>query len=394
VLESQKNEIAQRVPKLPLKMKYDFVTINSDSDFGTADALRAVSEKIRTDVLLISCDTITNIDFYPVLNQFRTNDASCVAIFSKSPSTSQLVVPGPKTSYKQEKDLVGINDDNNRLLFLASSTDFQDNLSLPGNLLRTYGKVTIHSGLTDAHIYLVKKWVVDYLSNCDKFSTIKGELLPFIIKKQLSRAMNANNTGLSEVNFDTNDIFDFVRQDVLDQKIVETNLNNNLNAKRSATVDLIKCFAYVAPASSFCARVNTLLNYCTVNKNIINLFESLCGATTNATLISKNANVKSTQMSECAIAENATISEKTSLKSSIFGSNCFVDQKTRISDSVIMSNATIEEKVVLENSIICDKAIIKQGSVLKNCIVGHNFVVQENTTKEKAHLTGEGFMEI
>jgi translation initiation factor eIF-2B subunit gamma len=49
---------------------------------------------------------------------------------------------------------------------------------------------------------------------------------------------------------------------------------------------------------------------------------------------------------------------------------------------------------VLENCIICDKAVVKKGSVLKNCLVGFNFTVQEGTTKDTAHLTGEGFMEI
>jgi carbonic anhydrase/acetyltransferase-like protein (isoleucine patch superfamily) len=58
------------------------------------------------------------------------------------------------------------------------------------------------------------------------------------------------------------------------------------------------------------------------------------------------------------------------------------------------SNQFNSFRVVIENCIICDKAVIKSGSVLKNCLVGCNFVVQENTTVEKAHLTGEGFMEI
>jgi translation initiation factor eIF-2B subunit gamma len=50
--------------------------------------------------------------------------------------------------------------------------------------------------------------------------------------------------------------------------------------------------------------------------------------------------------------------------------------------------------VVIENCIICDKAVIKKGSILKNCLVGFNFIVHEDTTKDKAHLTSEGFMEI
>lgn len=53
-----------------------------------------------------------------------------------------------------------------------------------------------------------------------------------------------------------------------------------------------------------------------------------------------------------------------------------------------------DSRVVLENCIICDKAVVKKGSVLKNCLVGFNYTVEEETVKDKAHLTGEGFMEI
>lgn len=68
-------------------------------------------------------------------------------------------------------------------------------------------------------------------------------------------------------------------------------------------------------------------------------------------------------------------------------------------DIIKLENADLTQfifisRVVLENCIVCDKAIIKKGSVLKNCLVGLNFIVEEGTTKDKAHLTGEGFMEI
>lgn len=392
MLESQKTEIAQRVDKLPLKLKFDFVSISSDSDFGTADALRSISERITTDVFLISCDVVTNVDFYPVLNMFRKNDASVVSLFiNGSAADASITIPGPKTKHKQERDLVGINSDNDRLLFLASTSDFEDNMTLPAHLLRTHGKVVIHSGLVDAHVYIVKKWVVAYLARSDRFSTIKGELLPFIIKKQMSRPSNPVNSGYSEASLDTNDIFEHVHQDELDQKILDTNLNNFSRLKKSHDAELIRCYAYIAPPESFGIRVNTILSFCTVNKKIFGLWLSLCGS---APLVSPAATINSTQMVDCAVAENTTISERTSIKATVFGPGCVVHEKTRISDSYVMSNVTIEERVVIENCIICDRAVIKKGSVLKNCLVGFNYVVQEDTTRDKAHLTGEGFMEI
>lgn len=342
VLESQKNEILQRVDKLPLNLKYDFVTIASDSDYGTADALRSISERVKSDVFLITCDIVTNVDFYPVLNMFRKNDASVVSLFINGSSVdSSITIPGPKMKHKQERDLVGINPINDRLLFLASTSDFEDTMTLPAHLLRSHGKIVIHSGLVDSHVYLIKKWVVDFLARSDRFSTIKGELLPFIIKKQMSRPSRSSNAEYSEVNFDTNDIFDLLGQDDLEKKVLETNLNNFSRLKKTHDAELIRCYAYIAPADSVGIRVNTMLGYCNANRKVFGIWDSLCGG---APLVSPNAIIKSTQMSDCAVAENTTISEKTSIKSTIFGVNCFVHEKTRISDSYILNGAVIEER--------------------------------------------------
>lgn len=333
----------QRVDKLPLKLKCEPFPISSDSDFGTADALRSISERIKTDVCLISCDVVTNVDLYPVLNMFRKNDASVVSLFingSSADGASSITIPGPKTKHRQERDLVGINPENDRLLFLASTSDFEDSMTLPAHLLRSHGKVVIHSGLVDAHLYLVKKWVVDFLAKSEVFSTIKGELLPFIIKKQMSRPKRPDMDGYSEVNFDSNVIFDHVKQVELEQKVLETNLNNFSRLKKSYNAELIKCYAYIAPADSIGIRVNTMLGFCVSNKTVLSIWESL---TENAPLVSSTATVKSTQMSDCAVGDNTIISEKTSIKSSIFGTNSIVHEKTRISDSYIMNHVTIEE---------------------------------------------------
>lgn len=124
-------------------------------------------------------------------------------------------------------------------------------------------------------------------------------------------------------------------------------------------------------------------------------------------------------MTDCAVAENTVISEKTSLKNCILGPNCNVKPKTRISNSVLMNGVVIEDRyivyiyiwcylidyfilwcmfcfsVVIENCIICDKATIRTRSVLKNCLIGSNFDVAEGTLKDKVHLTNaDGYMEI
>ena len=60
-------------------------------------------------------------------------------------------------------------------------------------------------------------------------------------------------------------------------------------------------------------------------------------------LISPNAVVNSTQIKEIAAADNAKLSEKTSLNFSVFGANCNINPKNVINKSIIMSGAIVEE---------------------------------------------------
>jgi translation initiation factor eIF-2B subunit gamma len=167
---------------------------------------------------VVSCDTITDASLYPLINQFREKDASVVALFIP-PSNNSVVQPCSKIKSKPEKDLVGINEKNQRLVFLASASDFEENVKLPAHLLRSNREVLITTNLTDAHIYIMKKNIVDYLAKSpaskESCSTIKGELLPFIVRQQMSRKSNENMSSEANVNIKTEDIFN-VRKDTND----------------------------------------------------------------------------------------------------------------------------------------------------------------------------------
>lgn len=45
VLESERSDIQQAIERTPIKAKLDFVTLPSDSNYGTAEALRHISDR-------------------------------------------------------------------------------------------------------------------------------------------------------------------------------------------------------------------------------------------------------------------------------------------------------------------------------------------------------------
>lgn len=215
-LESERSDIQQTLEKTDLKIRLDFATIPSDKDFGTADSLKHIHDRIQRDVLVISCDVITNANLYPFMNSFREHNASFVSLLLPGGQEKGVVVPGPKTKYKPERDLIGIHPETNRFLFFAAVSDFEERLNLPGHLLRKHGRITIHSRLLDGHIYLLRKWVLDFLVRSRSFYTLKGELLPYIVRKQMSRPRVANDSDkmmVSEANINVmdDDIFNVRR---------------------------------------------------------------------------------------------------------------------------------------------------------------------------------------
>ncbi|KAJ8946816.1 hypothetical protein NQ318_002095 [Aromia moschata] len=160
VLETQKAEIQNVLEKTDLEIKIDYVSINDNEDLGTADTLRLLSDKLKSDVLVLSCDIVSDVNLKGVLDVFRTHDASLACLLLHPPPNETIVVPGPKSKHKPERDLIGIDEQTNRLVFLASASDFESELSLPTSLLRKHTSIKIHSNLVDTHVYHSKK--LDY----------------------------------------------------------------------------------------------------------------------------------------------------------------------------------------------------------------------------------------
>lgn len=152
-----------------------------------------------------------------------------------------------------EKDLIGVDAQTSRLVFLASASDFESVVTLPKTLIKKHTNITIHSNLIDSHVYVVKKWVLNYLMQVPNISTIKGELLPHIIKKQLSKIQKPTNTNKNDSMNSKDDIFSYAQESDLTRLIRESSSYNDHTGdmKPSYHGDCIRCYAYVANADTY-----------------------------------------------------------------------------------------------------------------------------------------------
>ncbi|XP_011163998.1 translation initiation factor eIF-2B subunit gamma [Solenopsis invicta] len=389
IAEANKSDVSASLDKLGLKIKLEFVGIPGNEDLGTADSIRLIHEKINTDILVISCDLIANVDLSELLNLYRKRSASVIALMLPALKVpSDFVTPGPKNKQKPEMDLIGIDNNTGRLMFLASSFEFDEPMNVSQKLLRKHTSFTIHSKLMDAHLYIFNKWVIDFLVYKKTITTLKGELLPYMVSKQLSGPKQSVNdrTSMMQMNL-KEDIFHFAKENPLDELIRKMSAFNdhNTDLEDAYNGDIIRCYAHVSN-EKFGLRANTVQMYHLANAKITEWWGNDKNTSQLPSSISSTATVRSTQMQECRIGDNSLIEAKTSLKYSHIGPNSTVASKTRISQSVIMGNVTIKERCVIHNCILCNGCTIEEGTELKNCLVGAQYVVKiDSQTNESRH---------
>ncbi|XP_033330331.2 eukaryotic translation initiation factor 2B subunit gamma [Megalopta genalis] len=392
VSENMGNNVSFALNKLNLKIKVDIVAVENAEDLGTADSIRHIHDKIHTDFLVISCDLISNVDICEILNLYRKHNASIAALMLPIPKLpDDFVTPGPKNKQKPETDLIGIDNETGRLVFLASASDFEETINISQMLLKKHISFTIHSKLLDAHLYVMSKWVLDFLVHNKSFSTLKGELLPYIVRKQLTKPpkkhIDDKNTLIVPVN-SKKDIYDFADEEPLDELIRKMSAYNDhsTDLKNVYHGDVLRCYAHIVNGK-FGIRANTIQMYHFANTKISEWWNNNDMEKSNIPSISATATIKSTQMQDCHVDDNAIIHEKTSLKQCYIGPNVVIESKTRISQSVVMENVTIKQRCVIHNCILCNGCIIEEGTELKDCVVGSQHIVASGSQHSREVLT-------
>ncbi|KAJ4450126.1 translation initiation factor eIF2B subunit gamma isoform X2 [Periplaneta americana] len=393
VMEQMKSAVQAALEPLGLKINVDIVTI-ADEDWGTADTLRFLSDRIKSDVIVVSCDFITDMSLHPILDLHRLHSNGVMALyFEPQPSDNTLVTPGPKSKFKPERDLVGLDEKTSRLVFVGSVSDFDSEVPISREIMEKHPVIDMYSKITDAHFYIFKKWVVDFLVHKKNISTLKGELLPYLVKKQASKRNKIDKraeANTSAIDEDTKkDIFDFAQESYLTLKVRNISFYNDHKSDMNSAYhgDSIRCYGFLAPSHKFGARINTIVDYCNINRQIKDRWEMVTGGV-QFVRVHSSADIKSTQMDDtCMVGENTTIAEKTSIKACIIGARCEIESKVRLANCILMNGVKIREGCILSNCVVCDGVEICNNAELKDCLIGSNNVISAEAKHTSEVLT-------
>jgi hypothetical protein len=61
---------------------------------------------------------------------------------------------------------------------------FSGGISSANVIDKRYPQVSITTNLQDAHIYIFKRWVIDFITRNQKLSSLRSDLLPVLAKMQ------------------------------------------------------------------------------------------------------------------------------------------------------------------------------------------------------------------
>uniref|UniRef100_UPI00398F28FB translation initiation factor eIF2B subunit gamma isoform X1 n=1 Tax=Pristiophorus japonicus TaxID=55135 RepID=UPI00398F28FB len=369
-------EVQKQLLILDTKMKLDIVCIPEATDMGTADSLRQIHEKIKTDVLVLSCDLITDAALHEVIDLFRAHDATMSMLMRKAHDFSEPV-PGQKGKNKaaEQRDFVGVDDTCKRLLFMANEADLDDELVIRKSMMQKHPRMHIKTALVDAHLYCMKKWVLDFLVENKSFMSIRGELIPYLVRKQFATP-SSSQLSKDDANEDQKkntksiDIFSYAKEDDLLNLAREKSFWNDHHGDMSDPYHgtKLRCYVHIMK-EGICYRVNTLASYIEANRQVPKFLSAL---SQEESLIHPSAQITDRYMigADSMIGNLTKVAEKTSIKRSIIGISCNVKEKVKIANSVIMHHVTIEEGCCIQGCVICTGAVIEKGADLKDCLVG------------------------
>jgi len=372
------NNFVKLAEQYGLKLKLEVAVVNTSDDPGTADSLRHIAPKIKRgvdDIVIVSSDLVTDVALQPIMDQHRSRGAGLTMLTAKiNTEFTKALPPGPKTKHQINSDIICRDSKSCQLMYAVVGGDYDESVDLSSRVMKNSSTMSISTSLLDAHLYVMKRWMLDYIlsdeSPCHDMGSLRAEIIPHIISRQFTKPPTKER---EERKLDIHDVIendeymDLIKK--YNTSVVESPLHN------SGELDSRICYTY--NHSGLCVRANTLNSYWELNRRMHSIFNSVSNGSTWALKhLSADVNEKAQVSDDSLVGAGSVVCEKTNISNSVIGNHCRINSLTRISNSVLTSHVTIAQGCVIENSLIA--ADIEKKCTIKNCIVTDPNRIQEN----------------
>lgn len=357
------------------------------TDAGTADALRELN-LTANDVLVLSCDTITDAPLDAFVYAHRRTNAVCTVAFvstddaAGSPNEAQSTESDTHTG-KQTKggkgnkaskapksskpsglstraDIFALLSAQNRLLTVLHPVDLSSStLPISANLIKRYGRLSVRTDMYDVHMYAFHTSTLKHvLKHCSAATSIKYDIVPYMARRQhtLARVANQHRWPLPADNF-------VVAADIW---------NSSVFARRANTVDGFR-------NANFDVSSGKIAHWLGDSEPTTGKKGKKSEGKKSLATVFVSAGDKASVTPDSVIGAGVSVGDRTSVKKSIVGDRCHMGNNVKINGCVILEGVTLEDGVNLSGCVICEKASVGKNCILKDCQIARKGRVRENT---------------
>lgn len=388
------NSISTQVKQIAssFNMNADVVGISEDSQWGTIDSLVHIKDKIKADVLLVSCDLLHDFELHRLADVHRINDSSVTMLLAKSrPELESLPGVKSKRKRKKPKEIVGLgkqNCDVSKVVFLENEADLEDDhVTFRHSLMIRQPNIHVRTDLVDVHLYIIKRWLIDFFAcNSNKsMSSFRGDMLPYLVKKQWKKRKDltdvSNGGGDSTIARPAEDLFSYFRQQSEIMKIMDMSLKTKPVPNSCGTENNPLSVYALVNENGFCMRVNTLSSFVEANRLMSRSVSLVAPNLADVPLVHASVKIEErTQIgADSMVAEDTCIGTKVSVKRTIIGKRCTVGNNVKLANCIILDNVAVKDGCTANNSVICDGVEFGEKCSLKDCLIGSQRILQPGT---------------
>jgi translation initiation factor eIF-2B subunit gamma len=397
--EEIKGKITQTCEESGLQIVVTFVDIpESELDQGSMVAFKHIHSQLSAKtVLLLSCDLVCNVPLNILANIHRINNSSVTVLLGHSgpPNLGGDNAQDEERKKWRTKDEDVFGVDGNRLILLHRST-MGDDQQVSRSLLIRHPRIQLRFGLTDAHMYLIERSVLEFVVEKTQLESLYDEALPELVKRQFRKPKEIDSP--LDQSHNTSSMFMSQASTVMSAEMdletiaLETSSHNVTGAGGLLDAkEVFRCFAHIADEKSLCVRVKTPNVYSEINRLIPRSYSSLLMVKSDDVTASVVGRNKPQVSHDSLVGSNVQIAEKSSVKKSVVGNSCVLRDRSKVVSSVVMDHVEIEEKVTVQNCVVGHHVIIEEGATLKDCYIGSHVVIPKAVEYKGETLSSDDF---
>ncbi|KAL7623615.1 Translation initiation factor eIF-2B subunit gamma [Parahypoxylon ruwenzoriense] len=427
-----------------------------DQNTGTAEILRLpeIRELVTSDFVVLPCDLVCELGGDRLLQAWMVKAASLPDLLGdgeppygngglgvwyetktaspvKGEETDLIItaplpspaVPTSKDSLLPHLSYVTYSMPKDSLDDLM---DQKKGLPIRHGLLRSHPKLRMLTTHRDAHIYILPKWILDFIQENERLETIGEDVIGWWAKANwetglseklgLKKVIDGCSEG-SETNKSAGGDGASTEHSGLDSPVrshehfgsptvtsAQKRRGDGLLVKsKLSTVPPI--LAYIHPSHAdapLLRRVDTAQLLLSVSLQLAKLPSLEETGPDTASLFAHSKKVAYPEgikprttitRQDCLIADNVMVEEKTSIKESVVGANCQIKEGAKLFQCLLMDGVVVGKGCKLTRCILGKRSEIGEGSTLTDCEVQENLLVEPRTEDKDSKLMSSSGLE-